>query len=81
MKRLRIAAALTLVVALSLALAPVAAASDGVGLAGRASDKTVTLVMFGVIAFFPTLVIVLALIQNRLDARKERRRYDLERLN
>jgi hypothetical protein len=80
-RRLRIAAALICVVALSLALAPVAAASDGVGLAGRVSDKTVTLVMFGVIAFFPTLVIVLALIQGRLEARKERRRYDLERLN
>jgi hypothetical protein len=80
-RRLQIAAALTLVLASSLLLAPAALASDGVGTAGRVSDKTVTLVMFGVIAFFPALVIVLALIQGRLDARKERRRYDLERLN
>jgi hypothetical protein len=33
-----------------------------------------------VIAFFPILVIALSLLQGRLDARKERRRYDLERL-
>jgi hypothetical protein len=66
--------------AISLALAPAALASDGVGIAGRVSDKTITLVMFGVIAFFPILVISLATIQGRLEARKERRRYDLERL-
>jgi hypothetical protein len=78
---LRLTIGLLGVLALSLALAPAAVASDGVGLAGRVSDKTVTLVMFGVIAFFPILVTVLALIQGRLDARKERRRYDLERLN
>ena len=81
MRRLRIATALAVVIALALLLAPAALASDGLGTAGRVSDKTVTLVMFGVIAFFPALVIVLALIQGRLDARKERRRYDLERLN
>ena len=81
MKSARIAHALAVFMAVSLVLAPVASASDGVGIAGRVSDKTVTLVMFGVIVFFPTLVIVLALIQGRLDARKERRRYDLERLN
>ena len=37
--------------------------------------------MFGVIAFFPILEITLAAIQGRLEARKERRRYDLERLS
>ena len=81
MRRLRFSAALLAALALVLALAPAALASDGVGIAGRVSDKTVTLVMFGVIAFFPALVIVLALIQGRLEARKDRRRYDLERLN
>jgi membrane protease YdiL (CAAX protease family) len=68
------------VLALWLVLAPAALAADGVGTAGRVSDKTVTLAMFGVIAFFPVLVIVLAAIQGKLEARKERRRYDLERL-
>jgi len=34
-----------------------------------------------VIAFFPILVITLSFVQGRLDARKERRRYDLERLD
>jgi hypothetical protein len=73
-------AGLCAVLALFLALTPAAIADDGVGTAGRVSDKGVTLVMFGVIAFFPALVIVLAAIQGRLEARKERRRSDLERL-
>jgi hypothetical protein len=77
---LRLAAALVSAVALSLALAPAALATDGDGSVGHVSDKTITFFMFGVIAFFPILVIVLALIQGRLEARKERRRYDLERL-
>jgi hypothetical protein len=80
-RRLQFSLSLLATLLLALLLAPAAVASDGVGLAGRVSDKTVTLVMFGVIAFFPILVTVLALIQGRLDARKERRRYDLERLN
>jgi hypothetical protein len=57
----------------------VALADNGVGLAGPTTDKTVTFFCFGVIAFFALLVIVLTLIQTRLEARKERRRYDLER--
>jgi hypothetical protein len=40
----------------------------------------VTLFCFGVIVFFPALVIVLSIVQGRLEARKDRRRYDLERL-
>jgi hypothetical protein len=80
-RRLQFSLSLLAALLLALLLAPAALASDGVGLAGRVSDKTVTLVMFGVIAFFPILVIVLALIQGRLEARKERRRYDLERLS
>jgi hypothetical protein len=67
-------------IALSLLLAPSALAADGVGSAGRVGDKTITLFMFAVIAFFPILVITLAFIQGKLEARKERRRYDLERL-
>jgi putative copper export protein len=65
---------------LSLLLAtPFAMADNGVGLAGPTTDKTVTFFCFGVIAFFAIIVIVLSLVQGRLEKRKERRRYDLER--
>jgi bacteriorhodopsin len=67
--------------ALSLALAPVALADNGVGLAGPTTDKTVTFFCFGVIFFFVILVVVMSLIQGKLEKRKERRRYDLERLS
>jgi hypothetical protein len=65
---------------LSLLLAvPFAVADNGVGLAGPTTDKTVTFFCFGVIAFFAILVTVMSIIQGRLEARKERRRADLER--
>jgi hypothetical protein len=65
---------------LSLLLAaPLALADNGVGLAGPTTDKTVTFFCFGVIAFFAILVIVLSIVQGRLEARKDRRRADLER--
>ena len=72
------AAPLAALVSLLLA-APAALADNGVGLAGPTTDKTVTFFCFGVIAFFAVLVIVLSLIQGRLERRKEERRYDLER--
>jgi len=62
-----------------LIASPLAIADDGVGLAGPTTDKTVTFFCFGVIAFFAILVIVMSLIQGKLEKRKERRRYDLER--
>jgi hypothetical protein len=62
-----------------LVAAPAALADNGVGLAGPTTDKTVTFFCFGVIVFFAVLVIVMSLIQGRLEKRKERRRYDLER--
>jgi hypothetical protein len=62
-----------------LLAAPLALAENGVGLAGPTDDKTVTFFCFGVIAFFAILVIVLSIVQGRLEARKERRRFDLER--
>jgi hypothetical protein len=80
MRALRLISALCAAFALHLAIAPAALAADGVGIAGRVGDKTITLFCFGVIAFFPILVITLSVIQGRLEARKERRRYDLERL-
>lgn len=63
-------------------LAPAALAGEGgVGTAGRITDKYITLFCFGVIAFFAIFVTVMSLIQGRLDARKERRRHDLDRFN
>jgi hypothetical protein len=62
-----------------LVAAPFALADNGVGLAGPTTDKTVTFFCFGVIAFFAILVTVMSIIQGRLEARKERRRADLER--
>jgi putative copper export protein len=77
----RTAAALLSAFLLLLVTAPAALAENGEGLAGKASDKTVTFFCFGVIAFFAILVIVASLIQGRLEKRKERRRLDLERLS
>ena len=77
----RTVAALLSIWALMLAAAPAALADEGVGLAGPTTDKTVTFFCFGVIFFFAALVIVLSLIQNRLEKRKEQRRADLARFN
>ncbi len=77
----RTAAALLSIWALMLLVAPAALADEGVGLAGPTTDKSVTDFCFGVIAFFAALVIVLSLIQNRLDKRKEQRKSDLARFN
>lgn len=75
----RIAAALIAALAMLLVAAPAALAENGVGLAGPTTDKTVTFFCFGVIGFFALLVIVLSLVQGRLEKRKEQRRYDLQR--
>jgi len=65
---------------LLMAVAAPAMAADGVGIAGRTNDKMITFFCFGVIAFFPLLIITLTIIQTRLENRKEQRRSDLERL-
>jgi putative copper export protein len=77
----RTAAALASTLATMLVAAPAAMAENGVGLAGPTTDKTVTFFCFGVIAFFAALVIVMSLIQGKLEKRKDRRRSDLERLS
>jgi hypothetical protein len=74
-------AAVCAALAMTLAVAPVALAENGVGLAGPTTDKTVTFFCFGVIGFFAALVIVLSVIQGRLEKRKEQRRSDLQRLS
>jgi hypothetical protein len=76
----RLTSIVTLALGALLTLAPVAMAADGVGLYGRTDDKVITFFAFGVMAFFAILVIVLSLIQIRLDRNKERRTQDLERL-
>lgn len=81
MRSVRFGLAFASTSALILALAPAAMAADGLGFAGRVGDKTITLFCFGVILFFPLLVSTLSFIQGRLEARKDRRRYDLERLS
>ena len=78
--RARLTSVLLLAVGALLALAPAAMAADGVGLYGRTDDKVITFFAFGVMAFFTILVIVLSLVQTRLDRNKERRTQDLERL-
>jgi hypothetical protein len=77
----RFAPTLASILALMLIAAPAALADKGVGLAGPTDDKTVTFFCFGVIFFFAALVIVLSLIQGRLEKRKEQRRADLARFN
>jgi putative copper export protein len=80
-RRTRIATVVLAALSLLLIAAPAAMADNGVGLAGPVTDKTVTFFCFGVIAFFAILVIVMSLIQGRLEKRKEQRRYDLERFS
>lgn len=78
--RARLLSAAALAVVALLALVPAAMGADGEGLYGRTDDKVITFFAFGVMAFFTILVIVLSLVQIRLDNRKERRKQDLERL-
>jgi hypothetical protein len=78
MKRLRplLAACLTSCLLL-LVLVPAALADEpagGTGTYGSADDKVVTNAGFIVIAFFPTLILVLSLIQWRFDKRRAARK-------
>ena len=76
----RLALLMTTVALALLAWAPTAMAADGVGLWGRTDDKVVTYFSFAVMAFFAILVVVLSIIQMRLESRKDRAREELERL-
>jgi undecaprenyl pyrophosphate phosphatase UppP len=77
----RTLAALFSFLALMGVAAPAALAENGVGLAGPTTDKTVTFFCLGVLAFFVALVVVLSLVQGKLERRKDQRRSDLERLS
>jgi hypothetical protein len=79
-RRARITAALLAALTMLLIAVPAAFAENGVGLAGSTTDKTVTFFCFGVIGFFAVLVIVLSLLQGRLEKRKEMRKHTLDRL-
>jgi membrane protease YdiL (CAAX protease family) len=75
MRRARILSVVTSVLAASLLLAPAALATahGGEGFYGETTDRTITYAMYLVIIFFPTIIIVLSLIQWRLDRRKHHR--------
>jgi uncharacterized membrane protein len=73
MRRTRIMTFLLVVAVTMLTIAPAAWAGEsggGQGFYGETTDKTVTTWMFGVIVFFPLLILVFTLIQSRLDKRK-----------
>jgi len=70
-----VVSAMTLLVA-----SPIAMAADGEGLYGRTNDKVITFFCFGVIIFFALFVVVMSILQNRLETRKDRAREDIERL-
>jgi multisubunit Na+/H+ antiporter MnhB subunit len=75
MRRARIIAALlTASFALLVLAAPALAAShSGEGWYGETNDVNITNAMFLTIIFFPTIIVVLSLIQWRLDKRKHAR--------
>ncbi len=72
MRRARITVALLSLIVTLLTIAPAAFARDtgGEGWYGETNDKVITNAMFITIAFFPTVIIVLSLIQWRLDKRR-----------
>jgi uncharacterized membrane protein YidH (DUF202 family) len=75
MRRARTITALLVFTVTMLALAPAALARDtgGQGWYGETTDPVITKTMFIAIAFFPTVILVLSLIQWRLDKRKHAR--------
>ena len=77
---MRRAAFVLLALVAPLLAAPSAMAADGVGLWGRTDDQVITFWSFAVMGLFVILVIVLSLIQIRLESRKERAREEIERL-
>ncbi len=74
-RRARFMIALTTFGLLLLTFAPVALARDdgGEGWFGETTDQNITNVMFITLAFFPTVILILSLIQWRLDKRKHAR--------
>ena len=75
MSRARTTTALLVFTVTMLTLAPAALARDtgGQGWYGETTDPVITKTMFIVIAFFPTVILVLSVIQSRLEKRKHAR--------
>jgi membrane protein insertase Oxa1/YidC/SpoIIIJ len=75
MRRSRILIALTTFVGTLLAYATpaLAQANGGTGWFGETNDKSVTMVMFATIAFFPVVIIVFSLLQSWLTKRHHAR--------
>ena len=75
MRRARIATAILAfsVAFLTAAPAALAVSHGGEGWYGETTDTVITNAMFMVIIFFPTVIIILSLIQWRLDKRKHAR--------
>jgi len=68
----RLITSLLLTLSLLALSAPMAfAQASGEGTYGETDDKVVTNAAFVVLAFFPIVVIVVSLIQGRLDRRKD----------
>jgi membrane protease YdiL (CAAX protease family) len=75
MRRARILGVLFAVLAALLVLAPAALAKSygGEGWYGETSDQTITYAMYLVIGFFPVVIIILSLVQWRLERRRHAR--------
>ena len=73
MRRARFLTALTAFGVAMLVFAPAALATNygGEGWYGETSDSTITYAMYIVIAFFPTVILLLSLLQWRLEKRKQ----------
>lgn len=71
----RLLASLCASTTLLLVLAPTALAyNDGRGFYGATNDKVITKAGFILIIFFPTFVLLMSLLQWRLDKRKQARK-------
>ncbi len=81
MRRARITTALLVlgVTLLYCAPAALARADLGEGWYGETDDKVITNSMFLVILFFPTVILLLSVIQSRLEKRKHARLDDKKR--
>ncbi len=69
-------------VLLLLVAAPAAyAENDGRGFYGATNDKAITNIFFGVILFFPLFILVMSLLQGKLEKRKAARKAAAKQLH